>query len=323
MVPRRETTAWQPCLSNPDVLRICVESARKFFDRYPRAVGFSLGQNDNWGFCECPQCLEINEVGLYDFRGKRNYSPLYFSFLNRACEELQRTHPGRYLGGLIYISGTITPPPFKLHPYAVGYISNDRSRFHFDSLFRKREGEFLDSWMKKARTLALYEWHFGSLFLIPHLTLRSTRDFLRFAYSRGVRAYYAEEYPSWGLEGPKTYITAKLLWNVKTDIDELLDDYCEKMYGEAGAPMREYFDLLERVWNEQTPPVLPLSPYISQIRGSSSGSLLSRCWRSAGTTSMRRWLLRRASLCAKKFSSCETRSRSRSIILSGSISFTA
>lgn len=45
----------------------------------------------------------------------------------------------------------------------------------------------------------------------------------------------------------------RLLWNPHQDVDALLDQWCRGMFRDAAAPMRAYFDLLERIWAEQRP----------------------------------------------------------------------
>ena len=45
---------------------------------------------------------------------------------------------------------------------------------------------------------------------------------------------------------------AKLCWNADLNVDALLEDYFEKFYGPAAAPMRDYFMAMERSmqrWN--------------------------------------------------------------------------
>ena len=42
----------QPCLTNPDIVKLCAKAAREFFDTYPKAQVFSMGVNDMGGFCE-------------------------------------------------------------------------------------------------------------------------------------------------------------------------------------------------------------------------------------------------------------------------------
>ncbi|MDP6354106.1 MAG: sugar-binding protein, partial [Planctomycetota bacterium] len=54
-----------------------------------------------------------------------------------------------------------------------------------------------------------------------------------------------------GLSGPKSWITAKLLWDLDENVDALLQDFCERCFGEAAGPMREFYDLWETAWNTQ------------------------------------------------------------------------
>lgn len=244
---------WQPCLSNPDVQRLVVEAARKFFDETPGSEEcFRIAQNDNYGWCECAACKKANAGGGYDELGHANYSPIYFAFANRVAAETEKTHPGRKLGAFSYYCGTILPPPFVLHRNIVICAdAGDHSMFHFHPEFRKNQEKYWKSWEGKAAILQNHNFHYGAGFYIPRLELRSTQDLLRFFHKVGVREYYGEEYPNWGLEGPKTWITAKLLWNVNADLDQLLDDYCAKFFGPAAAPMRKFYDTLEAAWNAQ------------------------------------------------------------------------
>lgn len=243
--------SWQPCLSNPDVVKICVAAARQYFDARPESEVFSLAQNDNYGWCRCDACMEMNGGVKYDEKGHMCFSDLYFRFLGKVCDELAETHPAKLIGTMAYMCGTYDPPSFKAHPNIVVLIANDRSRFHFSAEFRRQETAFTRSWAAKVNHIAFHNWHFGSRYLIPRLELKSTRDFLRFGHEIGAMSYHGEEYPNWGLEGPKTWITFKLLWNVNEDLDALLQDFCDNCFERAAAPMRRFYDTLEDAWNNQ------------------------------------------------------------------------
>jgi len=261
LIPRPGGRAdWQPCMSNPGVVRLCAQAARAFFDKFPGNRSFSIGVNDNYGYCECEACLKLNGGVRYAAHGKRDYSPLYFAFANKVCEEVAKTHPDRKLGGLIYTAGTMTPPPFDLHRNFVGYIPSDRSRYLFDPDFRRKEKEYLASWARKCKCLGLYEWYFGSGYEVPRYYPHTMKAVLKDGYDLGVRGFYAEAYPNWGLEGPKLYITCRLLWDVEADPDALLDDFCDRFFGQAAEPMRQYFSKLEDCWVSQ--PLRKREPFI-------------------------------------------------------------
>ncbi len=252
LIPRKGANSdWQPCLSNPKVIDVCAQAARSFFDQYPGNTSFSVGVNDNYGYCECEKCLKMNDGIRYAENGKRDYSPVFFRFADKVCGEVAKTHPDRRIGGLLYSAGTITPPPFRAHKNFIGYIPNDRSRYLFDANFRKKELELLKSWSEVCSALGIYEWYYGSGFEVPRYYPHTMQAVLKDGYELGVRGFYAEAYPNWGLDGPKLWIMCKLLWDVDADIDALLTDYCRKFFGPAAEPMKSYFNRLEQCWINQ------------------------------------------------------------------------
>ena len=243
---------WQPCWSNPDVPKIAIDAARKFFGEDPSRECFSLAQNDNWGWCQCKACTGMNGGLRYDYQSHRDYSPVHFRFLNKVCAALGKDFPDKKIAAYAYQCGTITPPPFKLHRNVVVHMVNDHSRWHFDTAWRAKERAFIKSWSAVATTLGFHEHHFDQSTYIPWLALKSTAEMLRECHKLGVRSYHGEEYPHWGLSTPKTYITARLLWDVDLDPMVLLKEYCREYFGAAAAePMFRYYARLEEVWNTQ------------------------------------------------------------------------
>jgi hypothetical protein len=50
---------------------------------------------------------------------------------------------------------------------------------------------------------------------------------------------------NWGTYGLNYYVFARMAWNADNDLGNIVDDYCEKYYGSASAPMEKYFARLE------------------------------------------------------------------------------
>ena len=63
-----------------------------------------------------------------------------------------------------------------------------------------------------------------------------------------MRAFYAEIYSTWSLDGPKAYVASQLLWNVNQKAEALVDEFCRDLFGRAAEPMRRYFRFLEERW---------------------------------------------------------------------------
>jgi hypothetical protein len=247
------TKDWQPCWSNPAVVETVVKEARSFFDSHPESELLSLAQNDNFGWCQCEGCLKANGGRKYDKSGGVSYSNVYFRFLNQVCGELEKTHPGKLIGAMIYQNGTYEPPDFQIHPSIVTLLTRDFSVFHGSEREAKNIRDFIGAWSKVSKRLAVHAWHVdfqGADY--PRLELKSTKGFLTFLHESGGISYHGEEYVSFGLDGPKTWITAQLLWDVDQDLGTLLQQFCGDCFGKAAAPMRRYFETMEEAWNKNT-----------------------------------------------------------------------
>jgi hypothetical protein len=62
---------------------------------------------------------------------------------------------------------------------------------------------------------------------------------------------YAEAYPNWG-EGPKLYVSLKLQWDPRQDVDALLHEWCDRAVGpEAAGDLAAYYALWEDFWTRR------------------------------------------------------------------------
>ncbi|MGQ9730253.1 MAG: DUF4838 domain-containing protein, partial [Candidatus Zipacnadales bacterium] len=99
-IPPSDSHYWRPCESNPDVIRLTVEYARKWFEDHPTIDSFSLGMDDISHLCGCENCRALDpEPDSYE---KREFSDRHYKFVNTIAREIAKTHPDRYIGTLIY-----------------------------------------------------------------------------------------------------------------------------------------------------------------------------------------------------------------------------
>ncbi|MFA6292749.1 MAG: DUF4838 domain-containing protein, partial [Victivallales bacterium] len=72
------------------------------------------------------------------------------------------------------------------------------------------------------------------------------RDTLRFLKKSGVNWYFTQTSPKyWKHNILPFYVTARMAWDAELDFDGLMNDYCEKMYGAAAEPVKNYYMLVE------------------------------------------------------------------------------
>jgi hypothetical protein len=143
-------------------------------------------------------------------------------------------------------------PPFELRKNVVVFMNIHVSDLLVNGYLAKgADGAApIDAWLKAAKVMGNHEWAEGMMFFIPRIYPKLEQQFMRYCREHGgdMVFQHAEEYPHWGLDGPKPYFSARLWWNPDTDVDALWKQFCGDMFGDAAEPMCEYFTTLERLW---------------------------------------------------------------------------
>jgi hypothetical protein len=241
---------WQPDLSRSDVADYAAAAAQAAFARDPGRTGFSLAMNDTVRFDQ-GAATRARVEPLHYFRGFPDYSPLVFTFMNRAGGSVARTNPGHYLGCLAYF-WCENPPPFRVNPSVVPFVTTDRTQY-YDRDYRAADLALMSRWAGSGvRTFGLWEYGEGANFLVPRVPLAALAEAVREGWRRGARGYFAEMEPSPGFDTFKAWMLAQLLWDPARSSQELADDFYAGYYGAAAAPMRRFFELCEARWMAQT-----------------------------------------------------------------------
>ena len=265
--PAEHSQTWNPDLSRPDVAIHAASVARDAFIADPGRVSFGLGVNDGLLYGESPELLAAVSP-LRWFRGRPDYSNLTFRFLNRAGEELARSHPDKFLGALAYYWEENTPD-FPVHPQVLPFLTADRSQ-GYDPAFWREEFSLQERWAKAGpQRLGLYDYLDGTGFVIPRIHPRLIAESLRHARGIGFTDYFGEASPNWGIDGPMTWMVAQLLSDPQQSADLLLDEYYKRYFQESAVPMRRFFERCEEQWMRQ-----PGHPYwLKHYRNDSQADL--------------------------------------------------
>ncbi len=247
------TTNWQPCFSQPGTVNIAAEHINQIFKKNPALISSSIGCNDNNGFCECPACMEANGNKLNSL-GIPSRSEAYYKWCNQVIAKVRQSYPDKHLGFLAY-GDVLEAPTFKLDNDLIPYICFDRMIW-LDPATREAGQSLNRRWSEKAANIGWYDYIYGSSqYVIPRLYFNCMAEALRFGYGQNVKYYYAEAYPSadW-TEGPKLYLTFKLLWNPNLDVDAVLKEWCECAVGKAAAgDLYKYYRFWEEFWTVRIP----------------------------------------------------------------------
>jgi uncharacterized protein DUF4838 len=245
---------WQPCFTAKGSVDEAAKNIISSFKRNPARTSFSLGGNDNSGFCECAGCsaLDGNKINSV---GSPSRSESYYRWCNAVVEKVLAEYPDKYFGLLAYNDVIDPMKKNKLNSHIVPYLCYDRMIWlNKDNELKGKE--LNNRWAEKISKLGWYDYIYGCKFyIIPRVYFHQMAENLRYGYNNKLRYYYAEAYPTadWR-EGPKLYILLKLLWNPNQDVDKLLKEWCELAVGKkAAGSLLAYYSLWENFWTQRIP----------------------------------------------------------------------
>ncbi len=259
---RNPNTGWQPCVSNPEVVRTMAEAVIDYFDKHREAVGVNVSVNDGGGDCQCPACRAMdNPDAPYPAR----LSDRYARFTNAICEIVARRHPSKTIVYLAYAQTQLPPRTVKLHPNIMPVLTVPQNMFAaWDQWLATGTGNF-----------GLYLHHNDNgFFLLPKLDIHQTARRIRYAAaSDRARLIYVESHPLWPLSAPVVYVTSRLAWDPRQDVDMLLKQFYQQFFGPAAEPMERFYRQLEagyERWLQQAGKPHPFGRDITSLFGGRS-----------------------------------------------------
>ncbi len=237
----------QLCLSNPDVLRITIESMGKVMRENPDYLIYSLTQNDNFDYCECPECQAIaNRYG--------GQSGLMIWFVNQVADALKDEFPDKYIGTFAYQYTRSVPKDIKPRENVVVRLcSIECCLIHnYDECEQNREFlKDLQGW--SAISPHLYIWDYTTAFTqysLPVPNFRTAKPHIQdFVANNAIGMMEEGDYQTkcGEFNELKAYLLAKLMWNSEADPDAIIKDFTDGYYGPAGKFIRDYIDFADNV----------------------------------------------------------------------------
>jgi hypothetical protein len=233
----------QLCLTNKKVLEIVKDSVTSLFQQFPEATVISVSQDDNQQFCECENCSAIDKK-------EDSHAGTMIHFVNK----IAKTFPNKTISTLAY-QHTRKPPKVKPEEnvlITLCSIECDRS-----APIQEKCRDFADDligWGKLTNNIRIWDYttQFTN-FLAPFpnlLTIQPNIKFFRDQHTNWVFEQHSNN-PSELFE-LRSYMMAKLLWNPDQDFDDLIKEFTDGYYKEAGIFVRNYIDLVhEKILEDQ------------------------------------------------------------------------
>ncbi|MBQ9784990.1 MAG: DUF4838 domain-containing protein [Clostridia bacterium] len=245
-------TPLQPCLSHPDVLRIATEQVKAWIAEHPECRVFSVAQNDKIVWCQCPDCRRADEEEGGTPAGS------IIRFVNHIAKEIEREHPQVLIHTFAYQYSRRAPHLTRPHRNVIVRLCNIECEWG-DSMetvaARDTAGkcaEFLDNIREWSQICnRLYIWDYAVNFhnyLQPFPNFYTMAENIRFYKAHGVRGVLEQGNFSYGggaaMDDLKVYLISHLLWDTDADVQTLIDEFTEGVYGRGAPFIREYIALM-------------------------------------------------------------------------------
>lgn len=223
------------CIGNARLRELVVEDAIRQVEADPDRDSISLDPSDGGGWCDetCEKCAPLGSV-----------SDRVVILCNQVAEALAERFSRTYYVGIYAYNDYSPAPTLDVHPNVIVSLATAfiRGGQTFD--------EMLEGWSARTKHLGIREYYAVPAWnsAMPGAARAAAPDYLARTipahYEAGARFVNAESDESWGPNGFGYYLATRLLWDLETSADEVLDDFLSKAFGDAEPPMREFYKML-------------------------------------------------------------------------------
>ena len=252
----------QMCYSSKAFIDLVVRDVRAYFDQDPVKGRFGWGREnyclepmDNSFYCNCEACqsqMEPEREG-----DKASDSTYWFRFVKTVADEIAKTHPTKQISTLAYHSHEGLPHGFDLPKNVVVYFCLSANREPYQTVFEQQLGRMAE-WRKAYPAQPLAMWLYntfplentdkGGFHCFPGFFAREAARQYRFFHDHDVAAGIFH----CGMNGDvDSYMQFEWMIDPLRDPDEMLDEFF-RSYGRAGAPLKEYYRLVESRYCDRT-----------------------------------------------------------------------
>ncbi len=256
----------QLCYSNPKLVEDVAQMAREYFDGKAnppegwKAVGdyFAIVPDDNANFCTCPQCKALIASGKRMGTGQFSsgtISNYFFSFVNAVAREVRKTHPEKYIATLAYWNYAVPPEGFEMEPNVSIAPCLHTCVYAIHKEMRENDMKLYHEWLRRTKA-PMYLWNYyhhpmeaalvDKFTCFPNVMVHQSAETARMFIRDGIRGIFicGEQ------DMLESYVLAKIYDDPTQNVDDLLDEFFHLYFGNAAAPMKNFYTMLEKIVSE-------------------------------------------------------------------------
>ncbi len=267
---RNPGSASQWCLTNPEVFDIVVARLEEIFRANPDRHIISVSQNDgNFTNCQCEHCKAIDDAN----GGHPSGSLIWF--MNKLAERF----PDKQISTLAYLYSMHPPTNIKPLPNVnimLCSIDADREVPLTDNRSGRDFVKALEGWAAISDNIFVWDYAINfDNYLSPFPNFHVLAPNMRLFKKNNTTMHHSQMNSGRGVNFAelRSWMAAKLAWDVDADPDELMRRFLNGYYGPAASYLYQYLKLQEgallgsgdRLWIYDTPVNLKdgvLRPYL-------------------------------------------------------------
>lgn len=241
----------QRCVANPEAANVAEAHLADIFKNDDLVIQ-SVSPNDNWRWCECQACVAKDgpdQEILGPSGPVRSYSGRVFGFANQMADRMRQSYPGKFATVYAYQDYSVPPTGFQPRENLIVKVTHNFSACDAHSIGSACEANtwFRKNVVEKWEDTRANLWFHGYTYRwkaieMPYPTYFILQSDVRDLRDRGFWGYHAMAGRlNWGSNGLSYYVLSRLLWDADVDVNALIDDYCDKMYGPSATAMKNYF----------------------------------------------------------------------------------
>lgn len=244
----------QPCLSNPDVLKIITKEILATIEKYPNFVIYDVSQLDNLSFCMCKKCVALEKK----YGG---HSGLMIWFVNQVAREVKKRYPGKYIGTFAYQYTRHAPTSIKPESNVVVRLCDIECCFShsLSSKCNQANAAFikdLEEWSRLTDKIFIWDYivNYGN-YIAPFPNFQVLGPNLKTFAEQSVIGVFEEAQGGTlgnAFEELKSWVVGQLMWNPNQDTYELVSKFIKDYYGKASEGILSYFNLCQSLVDKDT-----------------------------------------------------------------------
>ena len=239
------------CYTSPRTREVFLAFMDDFWKRHAdeKDLVMCLTALDSPVNCQCDGCRACGDP-----------STCFYSFVNYLIAETDKRHPGRRYYTHAY-SFYLPPPKCAVSPkLMLSYCQYNRCYRHLlgdpSCAINAHSLEAVADWQKKLGRMPdingyhydAFDWHKALVLPIWNVFQDEIRWCAKGKIAHYNTEFYGDDCRKAKVQRFSSYAMSKLFWNPDLDMDALMKDYTDRVFGVAGREMRAYWKLLERAW---------------------------------------------------------------------------